>query len=622
MPAAPEPSAPVAASDEPSIPPSSGRLGRVSRPEPSSSPSPPEPPEPLSVDHLPGASDALQRLEQAGLVAIAPGRAGLSARLGQQQYGGVVREALSRLRIAEIARAQADLLAADGHPDDALRIALWRLDAGMRVDDEQLLAAAELARRVRDHRTVERLTAHGSGEDPRLLLLRGEALGRLGRLPESLEALEAARVRATDPALAMAITTATAFTHASRVDGTGPALAVLDALPEPLAASPGATLMRATLYLYEHRVAEARALLDGVAGELSGSPVERALHAHALAPVLSFRGEDEAALSAATTALETARAVGAAWPTPLAAVEATYAEVLLQAGELSDAHAVGIRALRLATAGGSRRRGAGSGRSRAAPSRGPESLVAPAVGGLAIIHRSRGEDATAAQALALTPPGTPPRNPTGVLAAGIAAARAGDLAEAARVLLGAAEDVEASGYLFLAGVHAFTLARWGGAERAAPVLERLVAAGAGVYTRLQAHHARAGADGDRAALVTAGDEWERRGALLYAAEALASAARLAQASGEGRAATALQARSDGLAAGTQGAATPLLRFTAALTPLTAREREIAAHAARGVSSKDIADRLFLSVRTVDNHLQSIYGKLGIRGRRELADALA
>src|SRR5690606_21866514 len=135
--------------------------------------------------------------------------AGLSARLGQQQYGGVVREALSRLRIAEIARAQADLLAADGHPDDALRIALWRLDAGMRVDDEQLLAAAELARRVRDHRTVERLTAHGSGEDPRLLLLRGEALGRLGRLPESLEALEAARVRATDPALAMAITTAT-----------------------------------------------------------------------------------------------------------------------------------------------------------------------------------------------------------------------------------------------------------------------------------------------------------------------------------------------------------------------------------------------------------------------------
>jgi DNA-binding CsgD family transcriptional regulator len=149
-------------------------------------------------------------------------------------------------------------------------------------------------------------------------------------------------------------------------------------------------------------------------------------------------------------------------------------------------------------------------------------------------------------------------------------------------------------------------------------LDELVADGAGQLTALQARHARAEAAGDRAALVAVGDEWERRGATLYAAEALASAARLAQAAGEPRAATGLQARSDALAANTQGATTPLLRFTAALVPLTAREREIAALAAQGTSSKDIADRLFLSARTVDNHLQSIYGKLGIRGRRELA----
>ncbi len=59
-----------------------------------------------------------------------------------------------------------------------------------------------------------------------------------------------------------------------------------------------------------------------------------------------------------------------------------------------------------------------------------------------------------------------------------------------------------------------------------------------------------------------------------------------------------------------------------VTPLTSRERDIASLAAQGVSSKDIADQLFLSVRTVNNHLQNVYSKLGVGSRRELATALA
>ena len=34
-------------------------------------------------------------------------------------------------------------------------------------------------------------------------------------------------------------------------------------------------------------------------------------------------------------------------------------------------------------------------------------------------------------------------------------------------------------------------------------------------------------------------------------------------------------------------------------------------AARGRSGQEIADQLFLSVRTVNNHLQNVYSKLGI-----------
>ncbi|MEZ5140177.1 MAG: helix-turn-helix transcriptional regulator [Acidimicrobiales bacterium] len=55
--------------------------------------------------------------------------------------------------------------------------------------------------------------------------------------------------------------------------------------------------------------------------------------------------------------------------------------------------------------------------------------------------------------------------------------------------------------------------------------------------------------------------------------------------------------------------------------LTAREREVVALVADGLASKEVAERLFLSTRTVSNHLQNAYAKLGITGRGELRDAL-
>jgi len=44
-------------------------------------------------------------------------------------------------------------------------------------------------------------------------------------------------------------------------------------------------------------------------------------------------------------------------------------------------------------------------------------------------------------------------------------------------------------------------------------------------------------------------------------------------------------------------------------------------AAKGMASKDIAERLFVSVRTVSNHLQHAYTKLGVTSRAALAQAL-
>lgn len=56
--------------------------------------------------------------------------------------------------------------------------------------------------------------------------------------------------------------------------------------------------------------------------------------------------------------------------------------------------------------------------------------------------------------------------------------------------------------------------------------------------------------------------------------------------------------------------------------LTASERSVADLAAAGRSNREIADQLVLSVRTVESHLASVYRKLDVRSRVQLASALA
>ncbi|XVU28652.1 helix-turn-helix transcriptional regulator [Actinoplanes sp. CA-054009] len=56
--------------------------------------------------------------------------------------------------------------------------------------------------------------------------------------------------------------------------------------------------------------------------------------------------------------------------------------------------------------------------------------------------------------------------------------------------------------------------------------------------------------------------------------------------------------------------------------LSAQETQIAELAARGLSNREIADRLFISHRTVGAHLYRVYPRLGITSRGQLAAALA
>src|SRR5215471_3652337 len=91
--------------------------------------------------------------------------------------------------------------------------------------------------------------------------------------------------------------------------------------------------------------------------------------------------------------------------------------------------------------------------------------------------------------------------------------------------------------------------------------------------------------------------------------------------GYARPASALTRRAGELAALCGDVSTPGLSFGTQTERLTRREREVAGMAAAGASSREIAAKLVLSVRTVDNHLQNAYSKLGVTSREELARVL-
>jgi DNA-binding NarL/FixJ family response regulator len=136
-----------------------------------------------------------------------------------------------------------------------------------------------------------------------------------------------------------------------------------------------------------------------------------------------------------------------------------------------------------------------------------------------------------------------------------------------------------------------------------------------------AAHAAALAVDDGAALYDASVQLEQMGALLLAADAAAQAAAAHTRQDRRGSAQAAITRADRLAQACEGARTPALATIAAPLPLTAREREIVTLAASGLSNSQIAQRLVVSVRTVENHLYRACAKLGASDRAELAALL-
>ncbi|MGD3110221.1 LuxR C-terminal-related transcriptional regulator [Streptomyces sp. YGL11-2] len=203
-------------------------------------------------------------------------------------------------------------------------------------------------------------------------------------------------------------------------------------------------------------------------------------------------------------------------------------------------------------------------------------------------------------------------------------AHLGDRVAAARLALEVAERAAAAGRATQALTALHLAARSGAAVRAV-AMRAPGPAGPGTAA-LRAGHIQALAGNDGTALDETSARFESLGLLPLAAEASAQAAEAHRASGNGRGSRLSRARGVELISRCDVAlpdwATPDgRREVGTRAELTGREREIVSLAVSQLSNQQIAGRLVLSVRTVENHLYRAYAKLGVTTRAELAHRL-
>ncbi|MFE5671086.1 LuxR C-terminal-related transcriptional regulator [Agromyces sp. NPDC056523] len=607
--------------------------------------------EPLAVDEFakPGAAEALAALEMRGLVRVDESTARVRVALAHPHYAAAVRDQIPRIRAMSLLLEQAELVSSRRmDPGDELRVAVWRLDAGHPSDPALLARSAALAQLAHDRRTAERLAAaalEAGADDAATLLLHGEILWSLGRGTEALTTLvradERARTEGAPDALVAAIGRARADVLGGDPLGTPRGLELLEELEAALPSQAAAIgLSKSVLLSNLEYGREALATVEACARTTGDSALERAVVDLSSAMPLSLIGRPDDAVEAAERAVRYAREPRSAIPPRRA--EIVLADVLIAADRLEEARATVVESLhdairtddeltaridefmmgriswqagRLDTSARWFRDTVGG-----AELHGPKSLREFALCFLAIVAAEQGDPATARDLRGRVIEGLERDSSVTALADSWIDAAEGAAELAAQRVLARVDVVVPRGSATIASALLHHVVRFGSRPHAAVAADRLAQlleeTDAPAIARRHAH-ARAEADGDAVALRAVASEWERAGSLLYAAEALASAGQAARDAGHGREATADLQRAATLAAACEGARTPLLRFSEGAEPLTPREREIASLAAQGLSSNEIAARLYLSPRTVNNHLQSTYAKLGIRGRHEL-----
>jgi DNA-binding CsgD family transcriptional regulator len=199
------------------------------------------------------------------------------------------------------------------------------------------------------------------------------------------------------------------------------------------------------------------------------------------------------------------------------------------------------------------------------------------------------------------------------------AAGQGAISEAIAISLTAAETARGNGQ-FAPEVMCLQTATQFGERSCGSRLRELQAIVEGPRAGVAARFAEALHDDDGAELSAVSAEFEDMGDLIAAVDAAAHAAIAYRHQDLRGSALGCSAKAEALAE-QSGARTPALRKAVERLPLTDREREIVMLIGERLSNRDIATRLTLSVRTVENHIYKAMAKTGTTNRDELAALL-
>lgn len=199
------------------------------------------------------------------------------------------------------------------------------------------------------------------------------------------------------------------------------------------------------------------------------------------------------------------------------------------------------------------------------------------------------------------------------------AAGQGAVSEAIATVLSAADRAGGIGR-FAAEVLCRQTATQFGDRTSAHRLHELMSIVEGPRVGVASRFAAALHDDDAAQLAVVSEEFERMGDLVAALDAAAHASLAHRRQGKRGSALVCSSRADALA-DECGASTPALRQASGRLPLTDREHEIVMLIGEGLSNRAVAERLTLSVRTVESHIYRAMSKTGTTSREELAALL-